>query len=62
MTEYDDHIHKFFIFQVKADFSPATDYLYSSEDKDHRTLYERVEYAILGCNCGKVVKTKVIEQ
>jgi hypothetical protein len=55
MTEY-EHEHKFFVFQVKADFQPLP------LDENGKQLYERYEYAVLGCNCGKVVKTKVKEQ
>ena len=59
-----NHEHKFFIFQVKADFEPLpvemvdvdNDGKYTNVNKD---LYRRVEYATLGCNCSEVIKRKV---
>lgn len=51
------HEHKYFIYQVKSVFEPV-----QSDDMpahDLGQLYQMVEYAFLGCNCGDVIKTKV---
>lgn len=67
MTDDDTHVHKYFLFQVKADFEPYKG-AYDSLPIDPTTprtgkladnLYTRVEYGILSCNCGAVIKTKV---
>lgn len=39
---------------VKADFEPV-EFGASAAD----TLYRRVEYSLIGCNCGVVLKEKV---
>ncbi len=55
-----EHTCKFFIFEVKAAFEPTTIDSYNNELPPYfPTLYERVEYAILGCNCGAVSKKRV---
>ena len=54
----DDHICKFFIFQVRTEYEPVVDIDLETTGKQGK-FYEKVEYAILGCNCGSVIKTKV---
>jgi hypothetical protein len=49
-----EHDHKFFIFQVKADFEPT-----KLKTTDGRVLYIRIEYAFSGCNCGAALKTRI---
>jgi hypothetical protein len=51
--------HKYFIYKTFETYEPATGYLYAENDKDHRTLYDKVEFAILGCNCGSVIKSRI---
>lgn len=52
--------HRYFVFKTMVEFVP-----YQSEaglvTLDKKPLYERVEYAYLGCNCGSSVKSKVKE-
>jgi hypothetical protein len=64
-TEFDDYCpfsgqeHKYFIFKTFEMYEPATGYIYAPEDKDHRTLYDKKEYAVLGCNCGSVIRKEI---
>jgi hypothetical protein len=44
--------HKFFVFKTYEAFEPL---------HNDVTLYEKVEYAVLGCNCSAVVKMRVKE-
>lgn len=48
--------HKFFVFQVRADFEPVI-----IPNPDNVQLYQRVEYAITNCNCGEVRRKKVVQ-
>lgn len=50
----DEHTHKWFLFQVKADFEPVE---YGKTGTE--ILYRRIEYAFMSCNCGSSLKTKV---
>lgn len=62
-------IHRYFIFKVAEVFEP---YQFNVDmEADPLTiatlnalpyLYEKVEYAISGCNCGSSVKQRVIQQ
>jgi hypothetical protein len=51
-----DGNHRYFLFKTYEVFEPVLNQgsLYGGEQ-----IYEKVEYAILGCNCSSVVKTKV---
>lgn len=49
------HRHKYFVFQVKADFVPV------GRAKDGVQVYERVEYSYSGCNCGASLKSRVAD-
>jgi hypothetical protein len=63
--------HKFFVFKTYEAFEPykfSTLNVGSMLDVDFwegvdnlPTLYEKVEYAVLGCNCSAVVKMRVKE-
>jgi hypothetical protein len=44
--------HKFFIAKTYDVYEPVV---------THKNLYEKVEYAVLGCNCSAVVKMRVKE-
>ena len=61
------HEHKYFIHEVRTAFEPVVPPVEPITDeaatvceyiKAH-DLYERVEYAVLGCNCGSVIKQRV---
>jgi hypothetical protein len=47
------HEHKFFLFETKAAFEPI------DLGTGHDDIYQRIEYAIMACNCGEVIKRKV---
>lgn len=50
-----DHMHKFYLFQVKSVYEPV------AGDFDGN-LYSYTEYAYLSCNCGTVIREKVIQK
>ncbi len=58
-----EHECKYFIFKVSGDFEPVDmnrvvyNEPYVTESKVQ--LYQRTEYAILGCACGQVIKRKI---
>lgn len=55
MSEHSDGTqHRFFIFETKVAFEK-----FDSSAHPDNDLYERIEYAILGCNCGEVIKRKI---
>jgi hypothetical protein len=60
------HEHKFYGYQVKADFEPLPPFMEESADGElvntNQDLYRRVEYAISICNCGAARKVKVNEE
>jgi hypothetical protein len=50
--------HRYFIFKTVEVFEPIP----KEEIADPtpgRQLYEKIEYALLGCNCGSSIKTVV---
>jgi hypothetical protein len=67
--------HRYFVHSTKVEFEPSKtnnqNFTAKGEGlKDEvlvkmfdylntRQLYERIEYAMLGCNCGSVIKSKV---
>lgn len=60
--------HRYFIFETKNGYEPIqvevvtgvkAGILSREGTTELRTLYEKVEYAVLGCNCGSVIKQKV---
>lgn len=51
----DNGNHRYFIFKVVEVFEP---YTFKNGD-NNPNLYEKVEYALLGCNCSSVIKQKV---
>lgn len=55
--------HRYFIFKVVEVFevAPTSDHSNESIAKG-RLLYEKVEYAISGCNCGSSIKQRVKQQ
>lgn len=59
-----DHEHRYFIFKTYDSYvlvsTEWADIGGISQTRDD--LYEKVEYAVLGCNCGSVIKMKVKEQ
>lgn len=49
--------HKYFIFQVRDAYE-----LTNQVDMDENfagNLYRKMEYAVLGCNCGSIMKKAV---
>lgn len=53
--------HRYFIFKVVEVFEPfklPADFAAWSKDRFVQ-LYEKVEYAISGCNCGSAIRQKV---
>jgi hypothetical protein len=54
------HNHKFYLHDTKMAFEPYVIPDFESEPPEG--LYHRVEYAILACNCGKVIKSKIDSQ
>jgi hypothetical protein len=54
----DNGNHRYFIFKVVEVFEP-----YNGIDKPYDAqLYQKVEYAISGCNCGSSIKQVVKQQ
>lgn len=51
MNNDETHICRFFAFKIKADFEPIV--------LEGETLYERVEYLISGCSCGRSVSSRI---
>jgi hypothetical protein len=52
--------HRYFIFKAVEVFEPLQVSLAADGPADLKhTFYEKVEYALLGCNCGSVIKQKV---
>lgn len=49
-----DHEHKYYIFKTLTTYEPQTEIINTSKQ-----FYTMTEYAIIACNCGDVVKTKV---
>lgn len=49
------HSHKFFAYNVKADFEVA------GKNQLGEQLYKRVEYLISGCNCGQGIRTRITD-
>lgn len=55
-----DHEHRYFIFKTYDSYIPyGKDLIDILPDVQ---LYEKVEHAVLGCNCVSVIKMKVKEQ
>lgn len=50
----DTNVHRYFVFKVVDVFEP-----YQRTDPAIPVLYEKVEYALLGCNCGSTLKQRV---
>lgn len=62
-----NHDHRYYGYQVKADFEPlAPEYHDDMLDDDgnpynvNKDLYRRTEYAVSICNCGAARKVKVV--
>lgn len=65
------HDHKYFPMDKMATFEPLTFSLSDDSSAEvgefvhelsKRDLYERVEYVIMTCNCGDVIKKKVRDE
>lgn len=57
--------HRYFIFKVVEVFEPVKVYVAEDDNPNmmsYRNLYEKVEYAISGCNCGSAVRQRVKQQ
>jgi hypothetical protein len=63
-----NHEHKFFIFDVRSNyelFNPPLKWIEEYSDAlldlygELDQLYKKTEYAVLGCNCGEVIKQKI---
>jgi hypothetical protein len=54
-----DHEHKYFLFKHITTFEPTENSAAQHESKV--TLYERAEYAVMSCNCGQCIKTRIKE-
>lgn len=52
--------HKYYIFSTKSDFEPVTDLEIIDITTDQ--LYRRIEYAVISCNCGSVLRKRVRQQ
>lgn len=48
-----DHRHRYYFAQIKYDFEPLP---------EGNNLYRRVEYSYSVCNCGRAIKSKVINK
>lgn len=48
-----DHEHRYFPFEKMITFERTL------ENDDLPDLYERIEYVIMTCNCGKVIKRRI---
>ncbi len=55
---HDGTSHRFFLFETKTTFEP---YAIDNEivNVASEPLYLKVDYAILSCNCGEVIRRKV---
>ena len=53
------HEHKYFTFKHVTTFEPTENE--TLQRQSPVTLYERVEYAIMSCNCGQAIKTRIKE-
>lgn len=53
--------HRYFIFKTYEEFVPQIQVSLTAKAASPQ-LYEKVEKAVLGCNCGSVIKTKVKAQ
>lgn len=47
--------HRYFIFKTYDVFEPV------NLGTGHDNIYEKVEYAVLGCNCSSVIRKRVKE-
>lgn len=56
--ESSEHEHRYFIFKTYDSYVPQDPERTSQSDVTI-TLYQKIEYAILGCNCGSVIKKEV---
>lgn len=54
-----DHEHRYFIFKTQIEYDPISDD--DLNGTKYGQLYEKVETATLGCNCGSVIKS-IVEQ
>jgi hypothetical protein len=54
-----NHEHKFFLFKHITTFEPTENS--AAQSASPVTLYERAEYAVLSCNCGQAIKTRIKE-
>jgi hypothetical protein len=69
-----EHEHKFFIYETKMAFEPFVLNLPPMDDKEYikfwqavsaalpANLYERVEYVVLGCSCGNVIRKRMVTE
>jgi hypothetical protein len=59
----DNGNHRYFIFKVVEVFEPLDQTAFGMlVGKIPEHIYEKVEYAVSGCNCGSSIKTKVKQQ
>ncbi len=49
--------HKFFLFKAFETYEFHSNGLVTGTP-----LYQKIEYAVLGCNCGRVIRTNIKEQ
>lgn len=53
------HEHKYYLFKHITTFEPTENE--ALQRQSEVTLYERAEYAVLSCNCGQAIKTRIKE-
>lgn len=47
--------HRYFIWQTKNEFEPFN----GGDPNTGAQLFVKIEYAILGCNCGSAIKKRI---
>lgn len=50
--------HRYFIYKTFEVYEPLYSDTYAMQDSPAQ-LYEKVEYAVMGCNCSATVKRKI---
>lgn len=56
-NDHDHHEHRYFIFKTFETYEAIPEQ--ADEPYLGHQLYIRVEYAILGCNCGNTIKERI---
>lgn len=51
--------HRYFIFKVVEVFEPIET---GAVTHEYGQLYQKLEYAVSGCNCGSAIKQKVVQK